>query len=262
MSIRTSPWPVGVPCWTDLMAPDVTTASAFYADVLGWTFQAPSDDDGGYVIAEANAAAAAGIGPQRDGARAAWTLYFATDDADRSAAAVVEHGGAMLRTPGDVGPLGRMGIAADPTGAPFGLWQAGTHIGVGVTNEPGGLTWEDLRTPDPGTARTFYSALFGYRVETIPDGGDYRVVFRPGEEAPLGGIGGMMGADDTPPHWVVYFAVADAQAAVTAAERAGGTVVVPPYDTPYGVMAGLADPDGAAFCITQTDGTNQPDRTG
>jgi predicted enzyme related to lactoylglutathione lyase len=63
-------------------------------------------------------------------------------DADETAAAVAEHGGAILLTPGDVGPLGRMAIATDPTGAVFGVWQAGMHI-AGLVNEPCGLTWED-----------------------------------------------------------------------------------------------------------------------
>jgi len=31
----------------------------------------------------------------------------------------------VLLAPGDVGGLGRMCIAADPTGAAFGVWQAG-----------------------------------------------------------------------------------------------------------------------------------------
>ena len=67
----------------------------------------------------------------------------------------------MLLAPGDVGPLGRMLIAADPTGAVFGVWQAGTHIGAGLVNRPGGLVWEDLRSPEPERARAFYRSVFG-----------------------------------------------------------------------------------------------------
>jgi hypothetical protein len=40
MSIRLSPWPVGVPSWADLTVPDVAAAKAFYAEVLGWSYQA------------------------------------------------------------------------------------------------------------------------------------------------------------------------------------------------------------------------------
>ena len=243
------------------MAPDVATARAFYEAVLGWSFADSGDEYGGYVIAQAQGAAAAGIGPLPQGARPAWTLYFAADDADAAAAAVSRLGGTVLLEPGDVGPMGRMFIATDPTGAPFGVWQAGEHIGAGVVNEPGGLTWEDLHTTEPAAAREFFGGLFGFRFEEIPDAGDYRIMFRPGEDFPLGGIGPLLGDEGTP-HWIAYFGVTDADAAASAAEGSGGSVLAPPYDTPYGRMAGLVDPAGAVFFIVQDTSGNQPDRSG
>ncbi|MDP9397183.1 MAG: hypothetical protein M3P96_04880 [Actinomycetota bacterium] len=63
MSIRTSPWPPGVPCWVDLIAPDVAAAKAFYGAVLGWSYADTEADYGGYAIAEAGGAAAAASGP-------------------------------------------------------------------------------------------------------------------------------------------------------------------------------------------------------
>lgn len=264
MSKRTSPWPAGVPCWVDLTAPDVAAAKAFYADVIGWSYQDTEAEYGGYALAAIDGAAAAGIGPQPEGAPNAWTLYFASEDVDQTASAVTEHGGKVLLPPGDIEPLGRMCIAADPTGAIFGVWQGMTHIGAGVVNEPGGLTWEDLRSPDPDAARAFYTELFGYETDPIPMAGpDYTTFTLKGEEAPLGGMGGMMmGAEGQPPHWVVYFGVSDADAAVASAERAGGSVFMPVFDSPYGRMAGLADPTGAAFWVVQNTGQDQPDRSG
>jgi predicted enzyme related to lactoylglutathione lyase len=265
MSLRTSPWPAGIPCWADLSTPDVPAAAAFYSAVLGWSFTEPDEEFGGYVIGSVKGAAAAGVGPQQQpGAPAAWTLYLAADDADASARAVKDAGGQVLLDPGDVGPLGRMLIAADPSGAVFGIWQAGTHIGAGVVNEPGGLCWEDLRSSDPGAARAFYSAVFGYVFEPLEGAGpDYQLFFaRPGE-APLGGTGGMTRAPSgTPSHWVVYFGVADVPAAVQAARDAGGAVLAPPFETPYGQMAALTDPAGATFWISDPGATEQPDRSG
>jgi predicted enzyme related to lactoylglutathione lyase len=263
MSVRTSRWPAGVPCWVDLTVPDVAVATAFYAAVLGWEFADTGDEYGGYAIATARGAPTAGIGPQAGETPSAWTLYVATDDAEATAAAVTANGGEVVLPPSDVGPLGRMLIAADPTGAVFGVWQAGTHIGAGLVNEPGGLTWEDLRSTDPDRARAFYTGVFGYRTEPLPDAGpDYTLFALPEEQAPLGGIGGTMGVSRMPSHWVVYFGVADAAAAVAAAERSGGSVLAPPRESPYGVMAGLADPAGAAFWIAETTGQPQPDRSG
>jgi uncharacterized protein len=243
------------------MAPDVGAARAFYESVLGWAFSETGDEYGGYVIAAVGGAPAAGIGPLQEGAPPAWTLYLATDDADASVATAEELGGTVLVPPGDVGPLGRMAVVTDPTGAPFGVWQAGEHIGAGVVNEPGGLTWEDLHTTDPDRARSFFTGLFAYRYEEIPEAEGYRIMFRPGEDFPLGGIGGLLPGEGAP-HWIVYFGVADADAAVAAAEAGGGAVVMPAYDTPYGRMAALADPAGATFCIIEDTSGNQPDRSG
>lgn len=254
MSIRTSRWPAGVPCWADLSVPDVGAARTFYAEVLGWTFQESGEEYGGYVIGERRGAAAAGIGPQQQQAGpAAWTLYVASDDADKSAAAVTDLGGTVVMAPGDVGPMGRMFIASDPTGAVFGVWQANTMIGAEIVNEPGGITWEDLRSPDPDAARRFYSGVFGYHTQPIPDAGpDYTTFSLAEGEPPIGGIGGMFGAVDAPPHWLVYFGVAEVPVAVAAAERARGSVTMKDTETPYGRMAGLTDPDGAHFWIVET----------
>jgi predicted enzyme related to lactoylglutathione lyase len=86
-------------------------------------------------------------------------------------------------------------------------------------------------------------------------------MFRPGEDFPLGGIGPLLGDEGTP-HWIVYFGVADADAAAAVAEGAGGSVLSPPSDSPYGRMAGLVDPGGALFWVIQDTSGNQPNRSG
>ena len=265
MSIRTSRWPAGIPCWADLMASDVEASGRFYAAVLGWTVPEPDEQYGGYVVAHVDGAAAAGIGPEQPGARAAWTVYFASDNADATLAAVEEAGGTVLLPAGDVGPLGRMGIGLDPSGAAFGVWQAGTMIGAALVNAPGGMVWEDLRSSDAPAAQAFYSAVFGFRVDPLEMAGpDYGTFALPHEQAPLGGMGGLMGAPEgTPSHWLVYFGVEDADAAAAAASAGGGSVTTAPFDSPFGRMAGLADPDGAAFWVAQAlPDAPQPDRSG
>lgn len=269
MSLRTSPWPAGVPCWVDLSVPDLERTKAFYAAVLGWTFTGGEPEFGGYLTAQVRGAAAAGMGPRQPGAEgpaegpAAWTMYFASDDADATQAAVERLGGSVLVPVGDVGPLGRMFLAQDPTGAPFGVWQAGQHIGAGVVNEVGAFTWDDLRSPDPRAAQAFYGELFGFRFGEVPGaGGDYRTFARQDEEAPLGGMGGSVGPEGAPAHWVVYFGVSDAAAAASTAETSGGSVVTAPFTTPFGQMAGLRDPDGALFWLVESGAQEHPDRTG
>ena len=49
------------------------------------------------------------------------------------------------------------------------------------------------------------------------------------------------------PHWSVYFRTDDADATIARARELGGSVIQPAEDTPYGRLATLADPTGAAF---------------
>ena len=114
-----------------------------------------------------------------------------------------------------------------------------------------------MRSTDPDAARAFYQALFGYGVDPLPMAGpDHTTFALPGEQAPLGGMGAPPG---TPAHWVVYFGVADATAA---ADDSGGLVLAAPFSTPYGRLAGLADPAGAASWVVESDGSGQPETSG
>jgi predicted enzyme related to lactoylglutathione lyase len=54
-----------------------------------------------------------------------------------------------------------------------------------------------------------------------------------------------------PAGWAVDFWIADAEAAAATAERAGGRVLEPPADAGPFRRAVLADPEGAAFSVSQ-----------
>lgn len=258
MPIRSEPWPAGTPCWVDLGSPDLAASIEFYRSVLGWSFVDTGEEFGHYSIAQVNGQAAAAIGPKQDpGQPTVWTVYLASDDADATAAAVTANGGTVLAEPFDIPGTGRMAVAMDPAGAVFGVWQANDMIGAEIYNEPGGLSWTDARLTNPDGGRTFYASVFGYgyqRLDGAPD--DYTMFQLQGH--PLGGIGGMMGAPpNTPSHWVAYFAVADADAAIAAATSAGGTLLGDPMDTQFGRMAFLTDPDGAVFALAEMPPTGQ-----
>jgi predicted enzyme related to lactoylglutathione lyase len=59
----------------------------------------------------------------------------------------------------------------------------------------------------------------------------------------------------------VYFAVADLGASLAAVETGGGTVVTRDFETPYGRLAAVTDPAGAAFWVIESDGSGTPDRS-
>jgi hypothetical protein len=56
-----------------------------------------------------------------------------------------------------------------------------------------------------------------------------------------------------PPHWMIYFAVADCDVMSEKATSLGGQVCVPPTDIPkIGRFAVITDPQGAVFSIMQS----------
>jgi len=248
---RSTPWPAGSPAWLDVTTPDIPAAQEFYGGLLGWTFSDGYEAFGGYCLAEVDGLAAAGMAPAMEGVPPMWTLYFASEDTRATAAAVQAAGGSLLSDVMDIGDSGTMVVAADPAGAAFGVWQAKDMSGYSVFNEPGGLSWEDLRSSDPDASKAFYAEVLGWDYTPLEMAGpDYATFHHPGDEAPLGGLGGMMGMEGFPSHWIVYFGVADVDAAVAHVEAHGGHILSPGFDTPFGRMAAVTDPWGASFWVT------------
>lgn len=236
---------------------DIARASAFYADLLGWDIQAGPPEAGGYRMCLKNGRPVAGIGPKQGppGTPSAWTTYLATDNADDTAARITKAGGQTFMEPFDVMDAGRMTVAADPGGAVFGVWQARAHTGVGLANEPGTLCWNENHTRDFDRNKSFYQAVFGYQFGDIEGAGiRYATLKLDGRE-----VGGIMELDASvpagvPAHWETYFAVTDTDTAVAAARAAGGSVIRPPWDTPYGRMAMVTDDQGAEFSVITQPG--------
>ena len=260
---RSTPWPAGAPAWLDVTTPDLDAAKEFYAGLLGWTFTAGYEEFGGYCLAEVDGLAAAGMAPAMEGVPPMWTLYFASEDTRATAEAVKAAGGSLLSDVMDIGDSGTMVVAADPAGAAFGVWQAKDMSGYAVYNEPGGLAWEDLRSSDPDASKAFYADVLGWDLHPLAEAGpDYATFHLAGDEAPLGGVGGMMGMDGFPSHWIVYFGVADVDAAVGYVEAHDGHLLSPGFDTPFGRMAAVTDPWGASFWVTSPNADQVlPDRS-
>lgn len=255
MTLRDKPWPQGTPNWVDLATTDRKAARDFYQHVFGWTIEDGGEESGHYGLAMQHGLPVAGLGqlPPGSAVAPAWTTYLAVDDADAAAAAVTAHGGSILAPPTDVGEDGRMAVVRDPTGAVLGLWEAGRHIGANVVNEPNTLCWNDLLTPEPERARAFYAAVFGWIFDPLETSADYGVGRLPDGEEGIGGIGRpdpSLGPD-APAFWLTYFAVPDADQAAGQSHALGATVLAGPFDSPYGRMAVVTDPQGATFAVLQ-----------
>jgi uncharacterized protein len=248
----------GLPSWADLSTPDPDESASFYGDLLGWDAKEGEDPEetGGYRIFVKDDKQIAGLMKiQNEDQPPSWNTYIAVSDADEIAKKVKDANGEVIVEPMDVMELGRMAFFTDPTGAAFGVWQAKEHKGADVVSEPGATAWHQVNTRDPEKALEFYKSVFGWDDERLDTGGaDYWMWELDGKS-----VGGMlrMGEDfpdEVPAHWIVYFAVEDADAATEKAKEGGATVRVEPIDIEAGRIAVFTDPHGAAFALINQGG--------
>lgn len=120
---------------------------------------------------------------------------------------------------------------------------------------PGDFCWMELATTDQNSAKHFYGSLFGWVADDMPMGPDsYYTIFR--LEGRDSGAAYTMGPDKrgqgVPPHWNLYIAVENADAAADKAAKLGAKVIAPAFDVfDAGRMAVLQDPTGAIFTAWQ-----------
>lgn len=244
----------GTPSWVDLSTTDPDAARDFYGPLLGWEYVIdPNEETGHYATANVSGKSVAGVnGMPITEQPPAWTTYFATDDAQKLAELVTANGGAIALGPMQIGPAGTMLIWQDPSGAFAGAWQPGDMTGAQLVQEPGAIAWNELNTRDLAAAVAFYTAILPVSAHDASDADfHYQTLQVDGVD-----VAGMweMSADvppDVPPNWGVYFTVANADASVTHATNLGASVVLPAKDSPYGRLAELRDPQGAAFYIIE-----------
>ena len=208
----------GQPAWADVTTTDVAAAAAFYGGLFGWTAQTdPRPEAGGYTVFTIDGKAVAAASPPppgQEGVQSHWTVYLASEGVDETAARVQEAGGVVHLGPFDVLDAGRMTVAADPSGAVFGVWQAREHIGAQLAKEPGTLNWAEVQTHDRAAAQPFYERVFGYTTETIDMGGDEYVVFSVGDTPVAGLVQIRAEWGEMPSNWSAVFQVADCDATV------------------------------------------------
>ncbi len=245
--------PAGTPAWIDLTTPDAEASRAFYHAVFGWEYDIGDPEFGGYTTARLGKRSTVGIvGNQPDGPQlpAAWGLYFATNNIDADVARAVSAGAKVLYPTMMVGEFGGMATCEDPAGATFSFWQAGQHLGAGVTNEPGSMAWHELYTPNAKQARDFYTNILGASADPMPGGMEYYVL-KHGEQM----LAGIMQIDPAwgglQPQWITYFAVANVDETVAIVTKLGGKIMGNIDNSPFGRIAALMDPHGATFKIVE-----------
>jgi predicted enzyme related to lactoylglutathione lyase len=247
--------------WYELMTSDADAAQAFYAAVLGWTFNSTGQDALDYRQFSMAGVHVGGVLPltqemQQGGTQPCWRGYIGVEDVDRMAAAITSAHGSVYMEPQDIPGVGRFAYVADPQGAMFYVMTPTPPPGGGYSQsfaatEPkiGHCAWNELATSNPALAFHFYHDLFGWVKDGDMDMG------------PLGKyeflrhdflIGAMMPLMPGMPTsiWTYYFRVPDIDAAVAAINAHGGQIVQPPTEIPGGDFSlNAIDPQGAAFAL-------------
>jgi uncharacterized protein len=117
----------------------------------------------------------------------------------------------------------------------------------------GKFVWHEQVSSDPGQAKDFYTALFGWGTELFKAGEmDYAMINSGGQNH--GGFGkAQEGAP--PPHWLGHVQVDDVDETVENAKAAGGKLAAGPFEMgEVGKMAIIGDPQGAFVSAHQPSG--------
>lgn len=116
---------------------------------------------------------------------------------------------------------------------------------------PGVPMWVDVSSSDMDKTRAFYSGLFGWNADVVPDpqAGGYTMFMLDGK---MVAGGGPTFSPEQRPAWATYVCSEDADATIQKVKDAGGQVVMGPMDVMgQGRMAVFVDPTGAHFSIWQ-----------
>ena len=119
--------------------------------------------------------------------------------------------------------------------------------------DPGMFCWIELATNDAAAAKSFYSSVFGWKINDmpIPDGSVYTMLQVDGHD-----LGALYENTAHPPMWNSYVSVVNADESTQKAQENGANVIAPPFDVmDVGRMSVIADPAGASLCLWQAGKT-------
>ncbi|MDQ6673929.1 MAG: VOC family protein [Chloroflexota bacterium] len=243
----------GTPVWVDLATSDLTGSVRFYSDLFGWQAEDMGEQMGHYTMFRQDGKSVAAASPPMSPQPTAWTTYISTANVEDTASKVTEAGGQVLAPPMQVMEEGSMAVFMDPTGAAFAVWQPNRMTGTELANTPVSLSWNELATRDMPAAKAFYTRVFPWTAKSnaMPDGTEYVEWQIDGKSIGGGRAMNPQIPAQVPPHWLVYFAVANTDNIVKRAQELGAKLMMPAMDIPQGRMAVITDPQGASFAVIQ-----------
>lgn len=249
--------PRGAPCWIDLWTSDVEGSREFYSRLFGWRAGEGSPEFGGYfMFFRGEEPIAGGMGDMGDApADDTWKVYLDVADVPAAVARAEARGARVLAPVGAVATLGVQCVLSTPDGAVVGLWHGLDFAGFATTGEAGAPCWFEHHSRDFAALATFYRDVAELDVISMSDTDDFRyaTLNSQGEE-----VGGLFDATarlgEAPAHWSIYFQVDDVDVSAALVRELGGSVLDEPFDSPYGRIAKVSDPTGAAFLLMRPTG--------
>ncbi|MBI5256163.1 MAG: VOC family protein [Burkholderiales bacterium] len=243
--------------WFEHLSADVSAARRFYEGLFGWHVELMPMGEQRYPLILNGTEGIGGFGTASAETLPQWRSYLSVPDVDASYRLSVAAGAQSLQGPTDYGDVGRCAVIQDPTGATVALWHGSQGDAADVPQVPAGaFCWAELWTPNVRRAIAFYEQLVGYQHETLDMGaqGPYTLLSRGGQQR-----AGLMACPDanTPPMWLPYVAVADAEATEARVAALGGRSLMPLTEVPnVGRMGMLVDPQGASIAFMQLNPTS------
>ncbi|HAG94752.1 MAG: hypothetical protein CMK83_03880 [Pseudomonadales bacterium] len=250
--------------WYELLTGDSDAAQRFYQAILGWVASDSGQPGMDYRILHARDAdtgeqhEVAGLMQLTDamiqgGAKPVWLGYIGVDDVDRAVTDIVLAGGQLQMPATDIPKVGRIAMVTDPQGTPFYVMRGRsdeTSLAF-AADKPrvGHCAWNELITPDPQAAKTFYFREFGWTKDgemEMGPAGRYEFIRHNGV------IGAVMPKPEAMPvpMWHYYFRCAYIDVAYNAITEHGGQILHGPDEIPGGdfIVKGI-DPQGALFAL-------------
>jgi hypothetical protein len=182
-----------------------------------------------------------------------WAMYVGVPEFESAVAQIKRLGGSELSPVIDIPAIGRMQMLKDAQGAAFYIIQPESREQPpDAPPAVGEASWLELMTTDAAAAMSFYHELFGWQPSEAVDMGamgKYQMFNRADRM-----LGGMMNKPpelaQVPPHWAIYFRVADLDGATERIKANGGKILNGPMEVPGGDrIVNAMDPQGGSFSL-------------
>ena len=249
---------LGRPVWYELATTDMKAAEKFYSAVVGWTISPFDGGSGPYDLwTRTGGRTIGGVMPIPEGMQFPphWVMYVSVPRLEDAVGRTEKLGGRAVSPVIEVPGVGRMRVMNDPQGAMFAMFEPAPSNPDSPEEPPplGDTSWLELHATDAAAAMTFYNALFGWRESQVMDMGPmgkYHLFARRWD------LGGIMNKTpqmaSLPPHWGLYFRVANVAEAAERVKANGGQVLNGPMEVPGGdLIVNCLDPQGAGFSLHQ-----------